>query len=310
MTRRDIVKLVSAAMLPLTPGAARGGSESGSPRLAYRVFTVTRPGLNRDVPPGKESLQWVANSSTLIYGEHEAVLVDTFLTVDQSNGLADAIAASGKTLKAIYVTHAHGDHFFGLGILQHRFPNAKALATPAVVERMKLQVTPEKLDGRWRKLFPNQISDVISVADPLQGNEIDLEGNKLVVVKVGHTDTDDSTCLHVPSIGLVAAGDAVYNGIHPFLNESNRQNRLEWIAALDRIDALKPSAVVAGHKIPSNDDSPHHVEETRQYLRDFIRLNDATKTARELYDQMLALYPDRANPGSLWSSAAAAKAET
>ena len=31
-----------------------------------------------------------------------------------------------------------------------------------------------------RKLFPNQIPDVISIADPLEGNEIDLEGNKLV----------------------------------------------------------------------------------------------------------------------------------
>ena len=145
--------------------------------------------------------------------------MDTFLTVEQSNGLADAIAASGKTLKAIYVTHAHGDHFFGLKVLQDRFPDAKALATPEVVAKMKLQITPEKLNGRWRKLFPNQISDVISIADPLQGNEIDLEGNKLVVVRLGHTDTDDLTCLHVPSIGLVVAGDAVYNGIHPFLIE-------------------------------------------------------------------------------------------
>jgi hypothetical protein len=87
--------------------------------------------------------------------------------------------------------------------------------------------------------------------------------------------------------------------------------RHAWMdAALNKIDALKPSAVVAGHKIPGNDDSPKNVEETRQYIRGFIRLNDATKTARELYDQMLELYPDRANPGSLWSSAAAAKAET
>ncbi len=306
MRRRDVMKLMSLAMVPLMPGVAMAGN---GPALRYKVFTVTRPGLNRDVPPGKESLLWVANSATLIYGERDAVLVDTFLTVEQSSGLADAIVASGKTLKAIYVTHAHGDHFFGIKVLQDRFPGAQALATPAVVARMKLQVTPEKLNGRWRKLFPNQISDVISIADPLQGDEIDLEGNKLVVVRVGHTDTDDTTCLHVPSIGLVAAGDAVYNGVHPFLNESNRQTRLEWIAALDKIDALKPSAVVAGHKIPGNDDSPRNVGETRRYIRDFIRLNDATKTARELYDKMLELYPDRANPGSLWSSAAAAKAE-
>jgi len=85
---------------------------------------------------------------------------------------------------------------------------------------------------------------------------------------------------------------------------------LEWITALDKIDSLKPSAVVSGHKIPSNDDSPRNVEETRQYIRDFIRLNDANKAARELYDKMLELYPDRANPGSLWSAVAAAKAQS
>jgi glyoxylase-like metal-dependent hydrolase (beta-lactamase superfamily II) len=311
MKRRDMMKLASlAVMLPLMPEVVRADSEVKAPALRCKVFTATRPGLNREVPPGKEPLMWVANSSTLIYGERDAVLVDTFLTVDQCNGLADSIIASGKTLKAIYVTHGHGDHFFGLKVLRDRFPNVKALATPEVVAKMKLQITPEKLNSRWRKLFPNQISDVISIADPMEGNEIDLEGNKLIVVRIGHTDTDNSTCLHVPSIGLVAAGDAVYNGIHPFLIESNRQTRLEWIAALDKIDALNPSAVVAGHKIPGNDDSPKNVEETRQYIRDFIRLNDATKTPRELYDRMLELYPDRANPGSLWSSAAAAKAET
>jgi glyoxylase-like metal-dependent hydrolase (beta-lactamase superfamily II) len=311
MKRREMMKLASlAVMLPMMRGVAMANSENKAPPLRYKVFTVTRPGLNRDVPPGKESLMWVANSATLIYGERDAVLVDTFLTVEQCNGLADAVVASGKALKAIYVTHPHGDHFFGLKILQDRFPDVQALATPEIVAKMQLQITPEKLNSRWRKLFPNQIPDVISIADPLQGNEIDLEGNKLVVVRLGHTDTDDTTCLHVPSIGLVVAGDAVYNGIHPFLNESNRQTRSEWIVALDNIDALKPSAVVAGHKIPSNDDSPRNAEETRQYIRDFVRLNDATKTARELYDKMLELYPVRANPGSLWSSAAAAKAQS
>jgi glyoxylase-like metal-dependent hydrolase (beta-lactamase superfamily II) len=311
MKRREMMKLASLAVtLPMMPRTTKANSQNKAPALRYKVFTVTRPGLNRDVPPGKESLMWVANSSTLIYGERDAVLVDTFLTVEQCNGLADAIVASGKSLKAIYITHGHGDHFFGLKVLQDRFPNVQALAIPEVVAKMKLQITPEKLNSRWRKLFPNQIPDVISIADPLEGNEIDLEGEKLVVVRVGHTDTDNTTCLHVPSIGLVAAGDAVYNGIHPFLNESNRQTRLEWIAALDQIDALKPSAVVAGHKIPGNDDSPRIVGETRQYIRDFIRLNDTTETARELYDKMLELYPDRANPGSLWSSAAAAKTQS
>ena len=57
--------------------------------LQWNVLTITRPGLTRDLPPGKEDLMWVANSSTLIYGERDAVLVDTFLTTEQSRSLLD-----------------------------------------------------------------------------------------------------------------------------------------------------------------------------------------------------------------------------
>ena len=55
--------------------------------LHWDVFTIKRPGLTRDLPPGKEELMWVANSSTLIYGERDAILVDTFLTTEQSKTL-------------------------------------------------------------------------------------------------------------------------------------------------------------------------------------------------------------------------------
>ena len=48
------------------------------------------------------------------------------------------------------------------------------------------------------------------------------------------TDTDYTTCIHVPSIGLVVAGDAAYNDVHVYLSESNEQTRQEWIAALDK----------------------------------------------------------------------------
>src|SRR6202166_3418119 len=98
--------------------------------LQWNVLTIKRPGLVRDLPPGKEELMWVANSSTLISGERDAILVDTFLTTEQSQTLLDWIIASGKNLTAIYVTHGHGDHFFGLASLLERFPRAKAVAAP------------------------------------------------------------------------------------------------------------------------------------------------------------------------------------
>jgi glyoxylase-like metal-dependent hydrolase (beta-lactamase superfamily II) len=275
--------------------------------LQWDVLTIKRPGLSRDLPPGKESLMWVANSATLIYGERDAVLVDTFLTTAQSQTLLDWVVASGKNLTAIYVTHGHGDHFFGLALFLERFPKARAVATPDVVQAMQQQLSPAWTDNFWRRLFPGEIPDRLLVAEPLTDNELELEGHKLVAVNTGRTDTASSTGLHVPSIGLIVGGDAVYNGIHPYLGETDTQSRLEWIAALDKLEALKPKAVVAGHKLPENDDDPRIIGETRQYLLDFNRLNAATAGARQLYDAMLELYPNRVNPGSLWGAANAAK---
>ncbi len=277
------------------------------PALRWDVLTIKRPGLSRDLPPGQEALAWVANSSVLIQGERDAVLVDTFLTAAQSQTLLDWVVASGKRLTAIYVTHAHGDHFFGLAPLLERFPEARAVATPAVVRAMQAHLAPASVDGFWRRLFPGEILDRLPVAVPLQGDALELEGHRLTVVDAGRTDTAVSTCLHVPSIGLLVGGDAVYNGIHPYLGETDRDSRLEWIATLDRLEALGAGTVIAAHKVPGAEDHPRVIGETRQYLRDFDRLAASTSTARELYDAMLALHPGRANPGSLWGAAKAAK---
>jgi len=276
-------------------------------QLKWDVFVAKRQGLTRDLPPGKEEWMWVPGSATLIYGEKDAVLVDTLLTVEQAKALVEWVAAHGKNVTTIYVTHGHGDHFFGLGAVLDRFPNARAVATPDVVKVMRRQASPEYVASFWKARYPGQIPERLVIAEELKESVIHLEGRELIAVALGHTDTDNTTCLHVPSAGLVVAGDAAYNDVHLYLAESNAQTRREWIAALDTIEALKPRAVIAGHKKAEREDSPRIIEETRQYIRDFERLAEATTTARELYDRMLELYPNRANPGSLWGSARSVK---
>jgi glyoxylase-like metal-dependent hydrolase (beta-lactamase superfamily II) len=184
----------------------------------------------------QKQLMWSPISSTLIFGKRDAVLLDSFITVEQADILVDWVAASGKNLTTIYVTHGHGDHFFGIGALLDRFPNARAVATPDVVKLMRQQASQDVLANFWNPLFPGQIPDRLVIAEELNRNVIDLEGHDLVVVEVGHTDTDYTTCLHVPSVGLVVAGDAVYNDVHLYLAESNPQTRREWIAAGDGRD--------------------------------------------------------------------------
>src|SRR5919204_6387564 len=169
--------------------------------LNWDVFVT--PGIpiaTSDLPPGMKQAMFQAIASTLIYGKQDAVLVDAYMTVKQTDALVDWVAASGKNLTTIYITRGHGDHWFGIGALLECFPNARAVATPNVVRVMRQHASPELLERVWKAGFPGQIPDRLVIAEELKGNVIDLEGHDLVSVELGHTDTDYSTCLSVPSV--------------------------------------------------------------------------------------------------------------
>jgi glyoxylase-like metal-dependent hydrolase (beta-lactamase superfamily II) len=277
-------------------------------RLQWKLLTKKRgSSTSLGIPPGKENLLWVASTVTLIYGERDAILVDTFLTDQHSKELLEWVVESGKNLTYIYVTHAHGDHYFGLKRLLDKFPNAKPISTARNVAAIEEQIKPEFVQSFWEPRFPGQLPSRFIAPEVLEGDAFYLEGEELKVVELGHTDTAHSTALQVPSIGLVESGDCVYNNTHLYLAECDVEARNEWLRALDTIESLRPKAVVAGHGVLDPDSSPRHIEETRRYLRDFVASLARTSTAVELYEKMLSLHPDRVNPGSLWAAAKAAK---
>lgn len=61
---------------------------------------------------------------TLITGDRDAVLVDVPFARSDAYRVVASILDSGKTLKAVIITHDHPDHFFGLDVLADAFPNA------------------------------------------------------------------------------------------------------------------------------------------------------------------------------------------
>ncbi|MEU8756677.1 MBL fold metallo-hydrolase [Streptomyces chartreusis] len=152
-------------------------------------------------------------TSTLIVGDATAVLVDPPLTREQTRKVGDWIEHSGKQLSHIYITHGHGDHWFGTGELLRRFPTAQAWASPDAIAMMHYQATTGRA-LRWDKDFPGLIGDTPVVARPVPEEGLLLEGHVLKPVPTHHTDTDHTSVLHIPDLGLVVAGDAVYNNVH------------------------------------------------------------------------------------------------
>jgi glyoxylase-like metal-dependent hydrolase (beta-lactamase superfamily II) len=272
--------------------------------LGYSVYVApSKFAVSNDLPPDEERRNWSPTASTLVHGERDAVLVDPLMTMDEARLLADWVVATGKNVTTIFVTHAHGDHFFGAPAVLERFPDAEVVATPGVVAHMDAQYGPRWFNGFWEPRFPGQISDQRVTAKPLTDGVIRLEGHELHAIELGHTDTDGTSALHVPSIGLVVAGDAVYGDVHMYLAEGKGNGRKDWLNALDAIEVLQPSAVVSGHKRDGDEDSPQDIEWTRRYIADFTTAAEKANDHIELYQAMVDLYPGRVNRGVLWNSA-------
>lgn len=270
--------------------------------LAYDVFVNDPPPQDGSLPNG-EPKRFSPMASTLIYGGEDAVLTDPGMTEDQARVLGDWVAGKGRNLTDIFITHGHGDHWFAAGLLAERF-GARVVASAGTIAQMRGNAATRPL--LWDKLYAGiPPSPVTAVTVP--DNRFPLEGHDLVIVEVGESDAADSTVLHVPDLGLVVAGDVIYNGVHMYLGQSAVTGGLgPWRGAIGKVEALEPRHIVAGHQNSHlDDDASRTIAETRQYLDDADELLRTENTAVGFFNAKIERYPAHLGRMILWVSASA-----
>ncbi|HLA82102.1 MAG TPA: MBL fold metallo-hydrolase, partial [Thermoleophilia bacterium] len=90
---------------------------SGTSSLATKVFFSDEEGF--------------AVASVIVMGKNDAVLLDAQWTLSSAHRVIAEILETGKVLKAIYLSHAHPDHYFGAGVIAEAFPGARVVAVPS-----------------------------------------------------------------------------------------------------------------------------------------------------------------------------------
>ena len=276
---------------------------NSSGNLSYEVFINEPPPQHNGLLPNGEPKGGSPVASTLIYGRQDAVLTDPGFTAAQARALGDRVASRGRNVTDIFITHGHGDHWFAAGLLAERF-GARVVATAGSITQMQLNVAARPV--LWDQVYPGiPPSPVTAVTVP--GNQLTLEGHDLVIVEVGHADTNDNSVLHIPDLGLVVAGDVIYNGAHMYLGESVLAGGFgPWRDAIGTVEALGPRHIVAGHQNHKlDDDAGRTVAETRQYLDDADELLRTEDTAVGVFNAKIERYPDRLARTVLWAGASA-----
>ena len=269
--------------------------------MTVRALVFTSPAHDLAAARGTFS----PTTSTLLVGQSESVLVDAQYIDADIAALGDLIESTGTRLTTIYVTHAHADHYLGIGALLERFPGARPLATPGVVEATK--ATLDVQAAQWSALFGDAAVKPTVLPEPMAGDVIDLEGAELRVIEVGQGDIRPSTVLHVPAIDTVVTGDVVYNQIHAMLGLSGPDEWQDWIASVNQVERLRPATIVAGHKKPEASDQAveEMIDGTRSYISDFAEAAQSAQDADELVAMMLAKHEKLGNPWTLRFSARA-----
>ena len=268
--------------------------------LSYDVFINTPPPQDGVLPNGEAKL-FSPQASTLIYGREDAVLTDPPMTIEQAGALGDWVAAHDRRLTDIFVTHGHGDHWFAAGLLAERF-GARVVASAGTIAQMhaNLAIRPLLWDKVYAGIPPSPVTAVTVPA-----NRFKLERHDLVIVEVGHSDSDDTTVLHVPDLELVVAGDVIYNGVHMYLGQAVGGFGA-WRTAIDKVDALNARHIVCGHQNHElDDDADRTIAETRQYLDDAEALLHTEKTALSFFNAKIERYPNHLGRTVLWAGARA-----
>jgi glyoxylase-like metal-dependent hydrolase (beta-lactamase superfamily II) len=258
------------------------------------LFSVVSTAVAQDKPLEVEVLRTSAGSLyaniALIKGEKKAVLVDAPFTMADAHRVAAMVLDSGLELETIFVTHDHPDHFFAMEVLTQTFPDAKVVAHPTVVADIWRSL-PFKVK-RWGPVLGTNGPKTPTAPAALDGDTFLLEGHELKVIGPMQGDHVHATVLYAPDLGAVFAGDLLFNEMFLWFGEHGRKEIRAWGESIDRIAALNPVIVVAGHSKPGLAHDATSIAYTRGYIDFWLGASRKAKNSAELRAMAVEAYPD------------------
>ena len=217
---------------------------------------LTRRRLTEHVYAAEQAERGLGWSNSGLVAAGGGLIVDTLYDVKLTREMAGLYAeVHPDTPRRLVNTHHNGDHCWGNQV----FADAEIIAHRGCAERFEgflpagaeairtMTDPPEHLQDLHEELAPFDFSDVVLTPPNhvIDGDlTLDLDGVRVDVLYVGPAHTEGDLVVHVPDEGVVLAGDVLFHQCTPIGWEGSTD---QWIAALQRMEALEPEHVVPGH---------------------------------------------------------------
>ncbi|MCX6010901.1 MAG: MBL fold metallo-hydrolase [Chloroflexi bacterium] len=230
-------------------------------------------------------------ASVIVTGKTDAVLIDAQWTLSSAYRVIAEILETGKHLKTIYITHAHPDHYFGLGTIAEAFPKARLIALPSVARTINSQFFG-KIE-HWEKVIgvinvPRKTAKI----EPLAGNYFELEGHRIEIFPEMMGDMKYNTVVWIPSIKTLYGSDVLFNQAHPFTCEVTAEERKQWIQDVERLEKMDAEVIIPGHQKPGMPFDSSSFSFTKDYIvatdEELAKTNDVAG----FYYAMVKRFPD------------------
>lgn len=223
--------------------------------------------------------------STLILGDERALLIDAQFTKSSAEQLAEMVAASGRQLETIFITHWHPDHHFGASTFKARWPNVKIVAHPVVAARLakmgqamfdsRKEVMGDALPGHW-------------YAPEAHEGDLKLEGERFAILDPMIGDTAEITAVDLPQFNTLVGADLLYNGTWAWLKEvPDAKTAQAWLDSLGELRKLDRATVIPGHRAESATNDGSGFDHTAKLLSAWQNALETTQTGPDLKAAMI-----------------------
>lgn len=246
-------------------------------------------------------------NATLVYGEKEAVLIDTGFTKADALRIAAKVFDSGKELKTIFISQADPDYYFGAEVIQALFPKAEVVTT-AAVQKVIMKKLTTKIATWSPRMGTNAPTNPI-VPSVYKGNSLTVDGHKIMILGTKGI-LAHRPYLWIPDNKAVLGNVAIFGDMHLWMADTQTDESLNaWKAQLKDMQQLNPEVVIPGHMKAGTELNSATIKHSLNYIETFEQAKHASANSDELVKAMLKQYPADTTPISLSIGAKVHKGE-